>query len=438
MAYSVFSFTSRANPNLLAERMYREQFKRNKFAQWVAPNFIRATRGTEEVIAPLPDGPRWTGAPIEVHEEFVRMGRTTLDIPVRNRLYEDPVDGDKALLGTAERARITVRTVRINYTRKAYAPPTGMSLQIVKKYADNLVEQADSYLRTWWNDYHPGNFILTLCAGYSKDLLAPTTEGGRAQTIMSHPNFFTAGAGQVTWASGRPGTAGYEGAVESALNGLSDTASDKMSPDLIENLVLEAGRAKIAPIVTKDGFEFYPIWINDSQWSQLRNHADFKDWMKRLPVGLTNNPLGNNAEAYIAGGAIYTDPNLFAAYTNAIDSNVTAGLPEYGPRPTAAGYNLGYQVGNTITQFDTGNLRMGLLVGASCMSVGVGERMDFTEEISDHGFLKEIGIATIQSVVRSDIFDQDGLVAGLSAGDFYQNTGSLAFATYSPYALAWS
>jgi len=438
MAYSVFSFTSRANPNLLAARMTRQQWRRNKFAQWVAPNFVKASRPSEEQGAPLPGGPNWTGAPIEVHNEFVRMGRTTLDIPVRNRLVENPVYGDKPLKGKGERAVITFRTVKINYTRKAYSPPTGMSLQIVKQYADNLVEEADAYLTQWWNDYHPSNFILTLCAGSSRDLLAPTAEGGRGVSIVSHPNFFTAGAGQVSYGGGRPGVAGYEDAVEDALNGLADVAEDHMSVSLVRNLVIEAGRARIAPIVITGGFEFYAIWINDSQWVQLQEDTEWKEWMRQLPEPLKSNPLANNAMAYIAGACIYVDNSLFAAYTNAIDANVTASTVQYGPRPTATEYAQGFKIGSTLKALDQGNLRVGFIVGQSAMSVGIGERMRFTEEIDDHGFLHEVGIATIQSVVRSDIYDQDGLVDGLTAGDFYENTGSLAFATYSPFAMSWT
>lgn len=436
MAYSVFAFTSRANPHLLAERMYRQQWKRGRFAQFVAPNFVKATRAKEEVTALAPDGPSWTGAPVEVHEEFVKMGRTTLDIPVRNRLIGRPKFGDKPLQGSAERAIITFRQVQINYTRKAYAPPTGMSLQIVKQYADDLVEKADSYLSMWLNDWHPGNFLLALTAGYSQDLLAAAAEGGRAATIMSHPNFFTAGAGQVAHTA-LPGTAGYEAAVESAVNGLSNVAGDYFSVAVVRNMVAEASRKKIATIVTKDGYDFYPIFISQSQWNQLRADTEFKNWVQQIPDSITKSVLGNNAFACIGGAILYVDDYLVSAYTNAIDANVTAGTVQYGPRPTAAERGLGFTVGNMIQNRDDGNIKLAMLIGQSCMTVGVGQRMSFTEETWDHNFLREIGINFIQSVVRNDQFDVDGLVSGLTAGDFYENTSSLICATYSPDALSW-
>lgn len=438
MAYSVFDYTSRANPNLLAERMFRQQWKRNSFGVWVAPEFVKVTRPKEEVGNLMGQGPQWTGAPIEVHQEFVKQGRTTLDIPVRNRLVEMPVHGDKPLRGTAERAVIAFRTVYVNYTRKAYAPPTGMSFQIVKKYADNLVFAADEYLRQWWNDYHPSNFILTMCAGASRDLVAPTAEGGRNISYVSHPNFIVAGSGPVGYGGGRPGSSGYELSVESALNGLSNTAVCWMSVALIENMVLEAARYKMAPIVMERGFSFYPVWISDAQWKQLQRDPEFRDFYKRLPTPLAGSPLATGAVAKIGGAVIYVDMNLFGARTNATDSNVTAGAAEYGPAPSTAERALGFKIGNTMKNLDTSNLKVGFIMGQGSMSVGIGERMNFTDLIDDHGFVKEVGIATIQSVVRSDVYDHDGLVAGLTAGQFYENTGSLAFATYSPHTFSYS
>jgi len=437
MAYSIFEYTSRANPRILAERMYRQAFKQNKFAQWLAPNFIKAG-GKEEVGTLGPNGPKWTGAPIEVHEEFVRMGKTDMDIPVRSRLTALPVYGDQPLKGKAERAVITFRSVKINRTRKAYSLPTGMSLQIVKKYADNLVSEADSYLRQWMNDYMPGNFIQSILAGYSDELVHPTTGGGRGQTIMSHPNFFVANAGQVSYSGGRPGTTGYEAAVEAAINGLTDVAACHMRPGLIKNLVFEAARKKIAPITLENGFRFYPVWLSDSAWAQMQNDSDFNALYRELPEGYKTHPLLTGAVAKIGGAILYADMNLWTAYTNAIDANVTAGTVQYGPRPSTSELGEGRKVGNWIENLDQGNIAIALLIGQSCLSVGVGARPSFTEQWDDHSNVKEVGIEQIISVVRNETFDHDGLVPGLTAGDFYENTASLAVATFSPFALSYS
>lgn len=436
---SIFDHTSRANPFLLAERLFREQFNRNKFGQWVAPQFVKTKAGREEVGALGVDGPKTVGAPIELHEEFVKMGRDTLDIPVVTRLTEMPRHGEDPMKGTGERARLVYRTVRINYTRKAYTVPTGMSAQRIKQYADTLVEGADSFLRRWVNDYHPGNLILTMCAGYGRDLLAPVGKGGIGQSIVSHPNFFT-GAGQVSYAGGRPGSAGYEASVASALQGITSATGFQFGVQFIENLVFEARRLKIAPIVIEGGFEFYPIWVSDSQWKQLQRDEEFRDWYKRLPEALAKHPLATGAEAFISGAAIYTDFNLFGAWTEASPGQsgiIAPDTVQYGPRPNDQELADGFTFGNWIQNLDPSDLKVGLLVGEGAMSIGVGERPSFTEQLDDHGMLKEIGIQFIQTPIRSDIYDFDGLVAGLAKGDFYQNTSSLAFATNSPHNLGW-
>jgi hypothetical protein len=441
MAFSVFQYASKMNPVLLARLMYLQQWRDNPFGKWVGPEFVTNSGMASTSVPVQPSGPKWTGAPIEVHEEFVKAGRTDMDIPIRNRLTGRPVYGDAPLYGKGERAVVTFRSIPINYTRKAYNPPTGMSEQIVKQYADKLIGDANNFLRQWWNDYHPGNFILTMLAGASSDLITGTPLGGRGIGIVSHPNFFCAGSGQVSYAGGRPGTAGYEASVEAALDGLTNTPEDKMSVGLVKNLRVEANRARINPIVVKGGFKFYAMWISDAQWVQLENDPDFKDIYKRLPIGdVASHPLLNSAVAYIGGVCIFVDMNLWGARTNASDSDVSAGTVEYGPAPTAAERAAGHKVGNWVPNEsrDTNDRKIGFLVGQQAMSVGVGKNMEFTEEIADHGFVKEIGINTIQSVVRSDVYDKDGLVAGLSAGQFHENTSSLVFATYSPDALPWA
>ena len=435
---SIFELTSRLNPKILSERMYRGMYFENIFGKMIGKGFITAGGRGEEVGTPGPATPNFTGAPVDVFEQFVKQGKTDMDIPVRCRLTGDPVYGDQTLEGTGEGAVVVFRSVAINITRKAYTPPTGMSKQITKPYAESLITDADAQLRTWLNDMLPGNFILALCAGGSLDLLAPVVMGGRAQSYVSHPNLVVAGNGKVAYTGGRPGTAGYETAVEAALNGLTDTANCYFSVALVRNLAFEAARAKIAKIVMKNGYSFYPIFCSDAQFIQLQLDPEFKDFYKRLPEGLSGHPLATGARAEIAGCVIYPDMMLFGARTNATDANVTAGTVEYGPAPTAAQRAKGRKIGTTINNLDTSNLKIAILLGQSALSVGVGQKPQFTELVEDHGAKVEIGINMIQSIVRNDIYDHDGKVAGLTAGQFYENTSSLAIATYSKHALNYT
>jgi hypothetical protein len=444
---TIFSVTGRMNPKLLAERMRRQQWRKNIFGPWVAPEFIKVAKDTVDVTTPGSDMPKFTGAPIEVHDAFMKYGKTTMDIPVLQRLTARPKYGDKTLKGTGEGAKVIYRTVQINQTRKAYSPPQGISAQVALPYLESELWKAEDHLTTWLNDYHPGNFIYSMLAGASLDLIAPAAEGGRAVSVVSHPNFIVAGSGPVAYTGGKPGTAGYELSVESALGGLSDTSTDWLSVALVRKLTKEAARRRIAPIVVNGKFKFYAMWISDSQWMQLQNDSEFKDWMKRLPETLKTSPLATGAEAWIDGTAIYVDQNLFGARINATDSNVTAGTVEYGPAPSTVERAAGYKVGNWIENRDTNNIKVGFIIGQNALAVGVGvpllgsqkgSKIRMTEENDDHGMIVEIGMALVQSVVRTDVYDQDGMNDGYTAGDFYENTGSIVFATYSPDTLSYS
>lgn len=445
MAYTIFSLTGRMNPNILAEKLYRQQWKRNSFGLWVAPEFIKATRDTADVVVPGVDesGVKFSGSPIEVFKQFVTQGKTTLDIPVRLRLTANPVYGDKVLKGTEESGKIAFRTVKINLMRKAYMKPSLMSAQVTLPYLENLMNEASEYLTQWFNDYHPGNFIQAMCAGGSIDLINGVGVGGRGQTIMSHPHFYALGVGKVAWTS-RPGTAGYETAVSTALDSQSSSTTHAVTVKKLAGLVLEAQRQRIAPLVMKAGFRRYAIWLSDAQWHQLRQDADFKDFYIRLPNELDNHPLATGARADLHGAIIYVDQNMPHASTNTnYDSNYQqppSNKVWYGPAPTAAEYAQGYMVGNMIERRSELPRKIGFLIGQSALSVGVGvpvsggkkgSSMQFVEQFDDYGAISGVGIATIQSVVRADVYDQDG-VTGLSAGDFYENTSSLVFSSNSP------
>ncbi len=438
MAITIFDSTSYGKVDILSEKMRREQWWGNKFAEFVAPNFVKSV-GRDIAVRNPGDPPAFTGAPVEVFEEFVADGQIDMRIPVAIRLTGMPIHGDRPLKGNEEAQAIAWRTIKINRTRKAVSKPTGMSRQITKKYADYMVNEAAKNLTSWWGeDYHPGNFILATLAGSSRDLLFPAIAGGRAIGMVSHPNFLVAGDGLVTYSGGRPGVAGYEASVEAAVNGLTDTLSDYFSCNLVRNAVAEAYRAKIKPIVLKSGTAFHVIFCSDAQILQLRADSEYKDWIKRMPEDLAKHPFAASAEIYIGGALVIPDLKMWGIRTNADDGNVTAGTVQYGPAPTAAQVSAGWLVGNWINQLDTVNKKCAILMGASALSVGVGERLALKEDVEDYENVKGIGVDTIQSVVRNDIYDQDGKISGLAAGDFYQNTSSMVIASYSKHSMSYT
>lgn len=450
MGHTIFDLTGRLNPTILSEKLFRQQWKQNSFGLWVAPEFLKATKNVASPVVPNVDSSnvKFSGSPIEAFRQFVTQGKTTLDIPIRVRLTGKPVFGSKALEGTEETAKIVFRTVRINMTRKAYSKPSLISAQITIPYLENLMTEANDYLTQWWNDYHPGNFIVALTGGSSIDLINTAVAGGRGVAVMSHPHLYIMGGTKVAYTGGRPGTAGYETACSTAIDACNSATNNALTVARISALVLEAQRQRIAPILLKAGFKRFAIWISDAQWMQLQSDPNFKDFYKRLPNELDDHPLATGARADLMGAIIYVDQNLPHAATN---TNYEAGYQAppsnkvwYWPQPTAAEYANGEMVGNMIERRCTLPRKVGFLIGQSALSVGIGvpvsggkkgPSMQFVDNTKDYGAIQGIGIATIQSVVRNDVFDQDGMITGLTAGDFYENTSSLVFVTYSPDEL---
>ena len=73
------------------------------------------------------------------------------------------------------------------------------------------------------------------------------------------------------------------------------------------------------------------------------------------------------------------------------------------------------------------------------MTIGTGRNLHFEEQFDNFNEVQELASIMIQSQVRNETYDLLGQLkdtvsgAALAAGDFYENTSSLVFATYSPY-----
>lgn len=459
MPASIYNFSN--NPELrtlLSEKMWRQMWRGHRMSRWCAPQFVRDNRPKEEVESVGPKaGTKWTGAPVEVQNAFISEGRTDYLIPIKNRLTQHEIFGDDPRRGTAEAYSYGFQSVYINRSFKAVAPPTGTNYQKVKQWARDLVGDTHSDLNDYLRDNLSSSIYLSLFTGWSRDLLNYGSGGGK-KTIRSHPNFYAAGYGRVGMnptgtdyaTGGRPGTTTYEATIASALNAMSDPALQGCNVNFIKNLAFEASRQKIQKITMESGFQFYPVWIKDAAWQQFQNDPNYSGLAKSLFISeLSKHPLGNGMQIYVGECAIYADNEMPAAYTAANgvlggggDSGVTVSV-EYGPRPTAGDRAAGFSFNSATGLLDTGNIAMGALIGQSMLTVGMAEKPSFTEEIWDHENGHEVGVQWYQSIVRNETYDTLGIIinpvtgSNLTAGDFFENTSSIGFATWSPYAMSY-
>lgn len=373
--------------------------------------------------------PKPTGQPIEVLTDFEHDGGETMDIPVVNPLVEDPVYGDKQLLGTEESNKITYKSARINQMRKGVLVKTGkMSEQRLKKVPmqkelmNNAKEQLQDYF-VRWTGFQPYEAYYRR---YSRNITAPVADGGSAITAASHPNFYVAGYGKATWSDV---AATYETNVATALNSLTDTAACHFSTKLIENAAALASRLKIQRFKYSNGKiagMFFAMVINPDQALQLWTDEKFLQAATyALPRDAAMNPLYTGELAGIYRGVmIYIDVNNYGAKISGdTDYSATRGTVNYGNANP-----MKYPQ-------DESNRKLALLFGASSVACGYAQQLSFESETWDYKAKKSEGGSMIVGFERSDIYDTDGYYS--TAGLFKENTSSLVIGSYSPFNLSW-
>jgi len=445
-----FDSTIQANLKIASEIMYKEMVQDLFWLRWCTFMSRKAVeKGVEEVGAV---GEMLNEKEIQppksaigVYEQFGRKEKgTEMFIPTRLHIKGKPIYGDRQLIGTGERNNFVYHNIRINQIRKAIsAKPGRMVEQSIGRYVDEIINQTQPQLTDWLRKYTNTSFIRrALIEGRSHNLTASTSDFGLGLRRVSHPNMYvvghvatdnTAWVGGLDYSAGRPGTDAYETLVETALNSLG--AGDGFSVALMKKLSIIIRRQKnlLPPIMLSDKSEWFPMIITPYQYSQL---LDDPTWdkiinnMLKRETNIKDNWLINGCAGMAHGFVIYVDNGAFGAHTNANKyghSDVTAGFPEYGCEDDPSSEDFA-----DIEELDESYASVGLILGRNALSVGIAKKPGYTMETFDHDAQSEGGIYWIAGAERWDMYDTDGQIDGLSAGDFYKNESSVAFVTYSP------
>jgi hypothetical protein len=441
--FTVDYSANREMVTIIETEMRDAMYYGSRFSELIGMNFAK-TMGRDKEVKSLGPGQTETliGAPIETVKGFKDRSGLFLEIPYINRLKELPgALGNAPLKGKEETDQYSFLTVPINRWRKAYAPPMGMQRQATKSWRAYLWEKSRPKLTQWVQDFMPSNYLSALHFGGSRELIAPLTAQGRAISVVSHPNMYGAGVGKVSYVAGRPGTAGYEASVETMINTINAPDPQfKMTLKALRDFIQSLPELKIKPLSKSGGKPLYPVFMPPPAFTQLRESDDYKNFVQSLRGTLMqDHPLAHLGEAIIDGAIIITDITLWYAYTAAmgVDAGISAGAPEYGPRPTASQRAAGFKTGNTIDNLDNGNVACTFALGETALLVATGEELTFHEQIEDYDGVQGTGIDTIKSVVRGDMYNKLGLITlgdgtVLAKDAFYQNTGSAILLTYSP------
>ena len=368
------------------------------------------------------EGSKPTGSPIEVMEDFSVKGGTTMGVNVYYPLKGQGVSGDTQLLGKEEKLGYASYDVEINQKRHGVQKFNGKySRAMLAKPGvyKGLVGRAGEALNEWFSRWINGIPYDAIFKGHAEHMFA-SGDAGPGLSQKSHPNFFVAGSGQVTW-SDTPAT--YETNVATALNGLADTASDYMTPDVLTRLAYEATQLKIQKTKVGNG-EYYIVILSGPQAYQLATNSTWKQMQRESNVRSELNPIfTNNLMGEILGSClVFVDDNCYGAFTGG-DRYDTTLTVNYGPQ---------YRMDSPLT---TGAKQLGVLLGKSAVAIGVGDPYTINEEDWDYKNKETLGGGLLIGADRVDICDR-GLLGTDAA--FKENTSSLVFATYSPRSISWS
>jgi N4-gp56 family major capsid protein len=389
-----FARAEEGNVVLLREELEREAWYSLFFAR-----FAGFTTKDEVDGSLIP-----SGSPIEILREFATEGSDSMLLPMLLRLTGAGVSGDSQLLGNEERMYLYYQKVYINQKRHGVKVGGRISNQRVKKF--RLLEKAQPLLSDWLAQWMEWMFIYTFFHGYAPHILENTTTGGlyigSGQKIC-HPNFYAAGSGFVTWSAT---AATYEDSVADACTGVTDTSTDHMTADLLEDLRVKVKSKKIMPLVV-DGNEFYPILLHPNQAKQLRQDSDYRNAVKDAWTRDSKNPIFTGAMAPYAG---------FVPYERMMVPGIS---------PASATVTFGAT--NPLSALDTYAIKGAIIFGKSALAYGWADGPYFDEEYEDYKNNKGVGIGVIAGCARAEFKDNstDG------SNTAVKNQSSMIVATYS-------
>lgn len=176
---------------------------------------------------------------------------------MQRNITGSPTYGDAAVLPGDFLAYMHA-TVFLNSTDSPEIPLIGEMAEL--RVADVLSSQ-DSAVRhqinMWLAEEQAYKFYDAVFTGMSRDLSTPRAQGGRALDLglgagvqVSPENYIVAGSGPV---SGNPGSSGYETNLNTALDGLTNTAGDMISVNFLHNLPRYLAQTNIGAAQGMDG-----------------------------------------------------------------------------------------------------------------------------------------------------------------------------------------
>lgn len=382
-----FTQDAKLNVAVLNRELRKEAWYNTFFSKLAGFMDIKDTNGIKQ-YNPAPN------SVIQMMREFVAEGRDNMIMPMELDLIDPGVYGDSALLGTGEDLRMKYLQIYINQKRKAVTKLSGkMSNQRVKIY--NLMERAKPALVKWWSKNLNQDCFQTIYEGASPHLTAGTNDDGIGLSVRFNPNWYyhSTTDGTIT-------TVGTEKYTKTQTNLTSDLTSAKIGAasakmfnalnELITSVLL------IEPLVTKGGDPFWIMLVHPRTFKKLKQDSTIRtDQNAAFTSELMKHPAINGRNIlYYDGFCIIPDPVgvrlTVTAATDHVLSLAGGDLRGGWLKPSPAAYTISNNI----------------ILGRNALGMGVANQLSFTEEVTDHGNVIEIGSSTIMGHNRSDFFSE--------------------------------
>lgn len=357
-----------------------------------------------------------TGKPIEVLTNFQNEPGDTMEIPLFNPLTEQPLF-DTQLLNNEEEPKLTYVTVHTHIFRKGVVlRDSKVSEQVLKRIAKKLMGESQAKLKEYFSrliGYQP---YLALLEKYSENLTAAKTDrGGLGLTPVLHPNFFVAGTTRPAW-SETPAT--YATNVANSLSTLTDTASNRMSAEMVKKMVREASLLKIRPATNINGTLLYDIVMSEAAAYDLSRDEEFRTAFNYAYMGAQDK--SKLAYGQIDGTVFF---NALIHVDQTIPDAKITGDAGFDSNKTVSFGNYNSYMANPLSG---GNRKLAILFGASAVGCGYASPLSFEQEDWDYKYKLTEGADMYIGFERPDIIDFDGKYG--TAGSLKENASSLVVA----------
>lgn len=324
-------------------------------------------------------------APILFRQELGKNSGDTIRMSLLPKMTGNGVAGDGTLVGNEEVVDFYTFDVYVNQLRHAITTHGKMSDQ---RGLFKILDYARPGLSTWLAQLVEDYFIRTCYYNWPPHILGTAATyygyGINSSAPRAARYWFCADESNnsITYSTTDQN---YCSAIATAEGTLSDVASDRFSPDILEGIGVKM-RVLDIPRVSLKGFNGFLNVLHPYQVAQLRTHST---WFNAQIHAGPRDDKGNSVFAGVNGsGEVGVWNNFYIMESNKIGASNQSALKA--------------EVMTYINAAASANVRRAICMGAGAMAYAEAQGPQHGTEIKDYGNKKGVSIGTIFGIGRTD------------------------------------